>query len=522
MSRFTLQCAVLVAATFFLGSEALAQGLSKGPFKRLVIRSATIIDGTGAPPQFPIDIVVEDGRIVEVKLVGDDFGKIDAERRPKAGDFELDAKGLYVMPGFVDAHIHINSEKNAGLPATFSYYLWLAHGITSVLDAGSGNGLEWTVADRDKSARHEIMAPRIFAYVRPGMSFDKAVTTPEIAREWVRAVAKIGADGLKLGAHRPAIMAALIDEAHKQKIGTTAHLGQDGVSRMNIVDAARLGLDSQQHWYGLPEAMLRDHTIPNWRTNHNQNNEQDRFSDAGQFWGQAADPGSPRWEAVMDELLKLKLIMVPTTVAYEFLRDLMRVKQAEWHDVYSSPGMLSHWIPNPGNHGSLYFFWRTFDEAGWANNFTKWHRFLNEFKNRGGRVAAGSDSGTAYNLYGFGYIRELELLQHAGFHPLEVIRAATLMGAETLGTADKMGTIEVGKIADFAITDENPLENLKVLYGTGALRYDPATGKVGRVGGVKWTIKDGIVYDAKGLLKEVARMVDQAKRKVSTNNDSKH
>ena len=59
-------------------------------------------------------------------------------------------------------------------------------------------------------------------------------------------------------------------------------------------------------------------------------------------------------------------------------------------------------------------------------------RFLNEYKNRGGKVSTGSDSGFIYKLYGFDYIREMELLQEAGFHPLEVIRAATLCGAEVL------------------------------------------------------------------------------------------
>ena len=56
-------------------------------------------------------------------------------------------------------------------------------------------------------------------------------------------------------------------------------------------------------------------------------------------------------------------------------------------------------------------------------------QFLNEYKKMGGRVTTGSDSGYIYKLYGFDYIRELELLQEAGFHPLEVIRAATFHGA---------------------------------------------------------------------------------------------
>ena len=136
--------------------------------------------------------------------------------------------------------------------------------------------------------------------------------------------------------------------------------------------------------------------------------------------------------------------------------------------------------------------------------------FVNEYKNRGGRVTAGSDSGFIFQLYGFAYIRELELLREAGFHPLEVIRTATLNGAEALGMADKIGSVEVGKYADFVIIEENPLSNLKVLYGTGAIKLTEEN-EVVRVGGVKYTIKDGIIYDAKQLLREVKIMVDKAK-----------
>ena len=137
--------------------------------------------------------------------------------------------------------------------------------------------------------------------------------------------------------------------------------------------------------------------------------------------------------------------------------------------------------------------------------------FLNEYKNRGGRVATGSDSGFIYKLYGFDYIRELELFREAGFHPLEVIWAATLKGAEALGAADDVGSIQVGKKADFVVLDENPLENLKTLYGTGTIKLNDETGEVERVGGVKYTIKDGIIYDAKALLEDVRQIVREAK-----------
>ena len=138
--------------------------------------------------------------------------------------------------------------------------------------------------------------------------------------------------------------------------------------------------------------------------------------------------------------------------------------------------------------------------------------FINEYKNRGGRVTAGSDSGFIFQLYGFAYIRELELLREAGFHPLEVIRAASLKGAEALGMADKIGSVEVGKLADMIIMEENPLKNLKNLYGTGAIRLTEKN-EVVRVGGVKYTIKDGVIYDAKKLLEDVKKIVADAKKK---------
>jgi hypothetical protein len=63
------------------------------------------------------------------------------------------------------------------------------------------------------------------------------------------------------------------------------------------------------------------------------------------------------------------------------------------------------------------------------------------------------------------------------------------------------------------IVPENPLANFKVLYGTGAQRLNDTNGKIERVGGVRWTIHDGVVYDAKVLLADVRRMVSDAKTK---------
>jgi hypothetical protein len=307
-------------------------------------------------------------------------------------------------------------------------------------------------------------------------------------------------------------MAAIIDEAKKQGLRTAAHLAQLGVARLNVLDAARLGLTTMEHWYGLPEALFTDRTVQDFPLDYNYNNEQHRFGQAGRLWKQAAPPFSPHWEKVMDELLKLDFTLDPTMTIYEASRDLMRARRAEWHETYTLPSLWRFYTPSRKAHGSYWFFWSTEDEVAWRNNYRLWMTFVNEYKNRGGRVTTGSDSGFIYKLYGFGYIRELELLREAGFHPLEVIRAATLKGAEALGLDSEIGTVEVGKLADFVVVEENPLANLKVLYGTGAIKLDENNKPV-RAGGVRYTIKDGIIFDAKKLLEDVRRIVRQAKEK---------
>jgi len=496
----------------------------EGPFDRLVIRGATIIDGTGAPAQGPVDIVIENNRIREIRSVGYPKVAIREASRPAKGTKEIDASGMYVLPGFVDCHAHIGGAAQ-GTTAEYVYKLWMAHGVTTIRDPGSMNGVDWTLKERERSATNKIAAPRILVYVTPGSGWDKGpINSPEAAREYVRWAKQKGVDGFKIigGAQLfdPAIFGALTDEAKKLSLGTTTHMPQTGVVQTNVLQAARMGLGSMEHWYGLPESLFADRVVQDFPLDYNYNDEQHRFGQAGRLWKQAAPPGSKKWNDVMDELVKLGFTIDPTMTIYEASRDLTRAMRAEWHDKYTLPSLWKFYQPSREAHGSYWFYWTTQDEIEWKNNYRLWMAFLNEFKNRGGRVTTGSDSGFIYKLYGFDYIREFELLQEAGFHPLEVIRSATFNGAELLSQQQNkpmdFGVLRPGKLADLVIVPENPLANFKVLYGTGAIKLNDQTNQVERVGGVKYTIKDGIVYDAKKLLSDVEKIVEAAKKQAQT------
>lgn len=480
---------------------------AEGPFSRLIIANVHVIDGTGAPAYGPVNIEIIGDRISKISAIGGTRTLNDAAPKASPDTKVIDGKGGYVLPGFIDTHEHLGTPTHVyGGQLTepdYVFKLLLAHGITTMRDPGSLLGLKWTAQHRQLSAEGKITAPWIFAYAL----FPEHTPTPEAARAWIRAAKQNGADGVKFLGADPAVFEASITELNKLGMGSAYHHSQLAVTRQTAVKSAEEGLQSIEHWYGIPESMFTDRTVQNYPGGYNYNDEQDRFGEAGRLWQQSTAPGSPIWTSTIERLVKSKVTLAPTFVGYEASRDLARAKRLEWHDQYTMPYAWKSWAANPRVHGSFFFDWTTSDEIAWRNNYRLWMHFVNDYKNAGGRVSVGADSGFIYNLYGFGYIRELELLQEAGFHPLEAIRAATLNGAELLKIDGETGTIALNKRADIVVVQENPLRNFKVLYGTDQTVIDRQTGKASQTTGIRYTIKGGIVYDAKLMLQQVREMV---------------
>lgn len=506
-----IRCFAGLLALFTLSQPALAQlqptpaaraDDAGGPYERLVISGATVIDGSGAPPVGPMDILIEADLISAMGPAGS-FG--DAER-------VIDANGMYVLPGFVDTHAHLGDSSKAPDP-DYAYRLWLAHGVTSIrgVSLGTAEG-DAGLADRARQLRGQITAPRIFPYAVFGSLREEPVRTPADARAWVRWAKAQGYPGMKIFHPTPrAIMQAALDEAETQGFGSVAHLGQLGVAEVNGRVAAELGLKGMTHFYGHFESLLAGRRIQDFPSDYNYADEQDRFSRVADLAEQIHAPGSDEWNAYLDFLLEQGVTLSPTLNIYVASRDVMRARTLEWHDEYTLPSLMDFYTPSFTNHGSYYWDWSTEDEVKWRRFYGPYMQLVDDYAARGGRVTVGSDPGYIYQTWGFAYVGELEMLQEAGLSPLEVLKAATIDGAseiyDPLGEPAPMGLVRPGMLADLIVVPENPLENFKTLYGTKHLRLSDETGQLERVGGVKWTIVGGRVYDAEKLLADVAAMV---------------
>ena len=290
-------------------------GYSGKHVKRIVIRNAAIVDGSGKPAAGPFDIVLENDIIAAIVPLDPVAVSSGNAKRPAAGDLDIDATGKYVLPGLIDIHAHTHDERGGvPMPVEYCTKMWLACGITTVRDVAAGpKTLQW----RADAASGKLAAPRIFAYGVYNTS--PTPTTAEQARQRVRDLKAAGYDGIKLFGIDRDLMQAMMDEAHKQGMRVAHHVG---VEETNAWDDINFGTTSIEHWYGIPDAAIESGR-QNFPSYYNYNNETDRFRWAGHLWREA---DQDRLMQVLDGMIKANVTWNPTLDIYEASRDLQRAQ----------------------------------------------------------------------------------------------------------------------------------------------------------------------------------------------------
>lgn len=494
----------------------IPMGTTKGEkYTRLVLRNAIMISGRGTPgtnrampAEGPVDIVIEGGLIVDIQLADAvNVRSAGGESFRPTGDKVIDVKGMYVIPGLVEMHAHLPGDRgeqgSRGYESAFRLYL--GHGVTAVRDAGTGAGMKFMAEQRRLSDLNQIVAPRLILCERwpvPLRSWTDG-NTPDKARAMVRLFKERGGDCIKISkspGQYPDVLEAAVDEGKKLGMYTMVDLK---VSETDARVASNAGVRSIEHFYGFPEAGLTG--SQNFPPDYNYWDEaRYRFRWAGHLWKEG-DQHPEKIAELLDLLIKNGTTWNPTMAAYEDNRDLFRGSTLPFRETLFHPNMVDA-LPDSNYHGSYHSDWKLSDELNWREFYQIWFKYVKMFHDKGGVLTVGSDESWAGGIF---MIRELELLQEAGLHPLDIIKAATTNAYQTLGWKDYCG-VRVGCVADLAVVNGNPLENFKVMYGRGYGYYGQLSkAEREKRGGVKWTIKRGVVFDAQALLREVEWYVQQ-------------
>jgi imidazolonepropionase-like amidohydrolase len=289
---------------------------------------------------------------------------------------------------------------------------------------------------------------------------DFRIRSPEQAREMVRYWAAAGATSYKgyMSLTR-AQLGAIVDEAHQLKRKVTAHL-----CGVTYREAADLGIDNLEHGFLAATDFVADKKpdeCPN------------PLAARGSLEKLPAD--DPAMEALMRHLIERKVALTSTLTVFETFtpgRPIAPPAALELLEPQLRESYVARWSQVAAQK-----------DSPWLRIFPKEMAWEKRFVEAGGVLLAGTDP-TGYGgvIPGFSNVRQVELLEEAGFARAQALRIATLNGATYLGVDREVGSLEAGKRADL------------VLY-QGSLADDPQAIKR-----IVWTMKAGTAYDAKKIL----------------------
>lgn len=410
-------------------------GCGKVEKDRIALVGGNVITGAGDPVQRDMVVMVRQGRIETVApREGFDI--------PRSAE-EVDVTGLFILPGFIDGHGHV---ERWALPR------YLAAGVTSVRDVHGT--MDSILAIREEASLGGLIAPRIYS---AGAMLDGApptypdatvITNAKEARRAVDALAVAGVDYIKIYTRiTPELLKPLLDEASTFNLKVTGHLGL-----MDALTAARLGVTSIEHLTGIPEAASA--SPARFFAEHRAS----FFRGWNYFERSWVSLDSAALTRVAIALAEQHVAMIPTLVLHETYSRLDDPVILTHPDLRTVPdSQIARWnVPDLKARAG----WTDADFAAFRASRANQDLFLRAFRAAGGRIIAGTDASNQMLVPGWSLHTELELLVLAGLTPADAIATATINTADLLG-ADSIGVVSPGKVADLVLLKANPLTDIR-------------------------------------------------------------
>lgn len=423
-----------IRASLALLAALLGTGCNRPPPDGIALIGATVIDGISDRPQPGMVVLISKDRIEAIGTPDE----VSIPRRMRT----LDLAGKFVIPGLIDAHVHV---------APWTLDRFLASGVTSVRDMHGT--LDSILALRERANLNTVTGPRIFSAGamidgNPSIYTDAlAVGSANDARRAVDQLAVKGVDYVKVYTRiTPELLRAIADEANTFGLRIAAHLGY-----VDALTAADLGVKSIEHMTGIPEAAMASGAALM------QAHRSSYFAGWTAFEKAWAGLDSVAMAHVATRLVDARVTLVPTLVLHETLSRLddPALTRAEALAAVPQEEIAAWNVPDMIARAK----WTAADFEAFRLSRPNQDRFVRMFRAAGGRVVAGSDAATPMLVPGESLVRELELLVRVGFTPAQALHAATRDAALLLG-ADSLGALVPGRKADLVILGADPMENI--------------------------------------------------------------
>lgn len=391
-------------------NEKVIQELNEGEIvngeRTIALTGARLIDGSGADPVDESVVIIKNNIIQDVGRKGEIKIPDDAQIQ--------DVTGLTLLPGLIDAHYH--NDHSIDVPALF-----LSKGITSVRDPGAWNDIYDSARISGKPIpRLFLTGPHIDMYPPAYPENSYLVRDAEEARLAVALFESRGATAIKVYFRLPvSIIRAICEEAHQRGIPVTGHL-----EITNARDAINAGMDGIEHITSFGTCLMPLQQAEKYKQLILANNEA-RRNGRYEAWSSIEMTNNPVVDSLVAFLAKKQTFITPTLAVFE--------RQSVDRDSVQVSG------------------------------FQKMLQFVGVAHDAGARIVVGSHTWVPYAELGFAYFREMELLQDAGMSPMEIIQGATLVNAQFLRIAERLGSIEQGKLADLVLVEGDPLKDISAM-----------------------------------------------------------